>query len=661
MILSRLICNSIPVIAFAICFASGAVDAKHHTFLRDGSRVVFEFESETFQWTDIDSATSSDRTIRWNDVEQMKLAESPASQQIEQMKRQLAQLRSSDYAARELAEVELSQPKRYGPFVKQIEAAVGTGDLESDYRLRRILARIGDYGIQRSSQFDELLLRDGTRLVGDAGNLAVAGRLFDHEIQLDRRQISQISMPQPDPQIPKAAPIQVKTFNRAIPDFYGDPSETVVNFEVDETGEPVGSELDAAELFAFKGILLDTEDIGDVITIRYPFKFCPVENGTRCICPRDSSSVGRPKRLQGTTIIQFCIPGQPHIAAGVRRFGLFLERIEHSRDVIVEAYSASGQMLGMVESTDEICTFAGFESSDPITRIRILQNPHLDELERTIDATYAIDCVTFDKPVRQPQRIDGSWFAETISTISFRDQNLLAIPVVDLGADSLQFESPLLPDRETVPLADVASIDFAYPDYATDSEDVVFVMLRDGSIVKTQLDNWLTPVDFSDQQLDEAQVVGLWPANSPARIAEQRVLEQNQPVLVFPGCQIVAADLQMLTDGLRWDAANSEKVVQEVHQRDIDLFDPEDRDPDLTPQFSRFKWSDDLTLPTVWLAQPQSTRDTAAVVLTDGQRFQIDGKLFSLAELAGPWIEISLGGTTKRYPKTRIRRISFPD
>ena len=161
-----------------------------------------------------------------------------------------------------------------------------------------------------------------------------------------------------------------------------------------KNGEAVPLGENANDMFVAEGLKFRTEDAGYVGTLWYPFKLCPLDPGKKCICPFDKTSrVAR--RLWGTTLVTFCPPDQPGVAAGVKKFGLFLEKIDHSRDIIVEAYNSIGQMVGMVEASDQKCVFAGFESNELITCVRISKNADLPKLTRRIDPSYAIDCVTF--------------------------------------------------------------------------------------------------------------------------------------------------------------------------------------------------------------------------------------------------------------------------
>ena len=70
--------------------------------------------------------------------------------------------------------------------------------------------------------------------------------------------------------------------------------------------------------------------------------------------------------------LRFCLPNQQSVRAGVHELGLFIARVNHSRDFIMEAYNADGQILGSVEASDQQYVFMGIKSSEPIVFVRIL-------------------------------------------------------------------------------------------------------------------------------------------------------------------------------------------------------------------------------------------------------------------------------------------------
>ncbi len=643
--------------------AGNAAEQQLRIQVRDGSTLLLDVEQPQFPWVDIEGATSTDRVIRWEDVQELKLVESPVSDQISRIEALLIQLTSADYQSREQAEMLLSDPNTFGPFESQIRDALAARDLESDYRTRRILTNLENYSSPQANQFDELRMKDGTVRTGDATNISIAGQLFEHRVQIDRKNILHVTTSTDSPARREPAPVDVRTFNQAIPEFYRNDQETVVSFEVDRLGQPIPSDLDAGELFSWTGLLLRTPHDGRVITIRYPFKFCPIDAGQKCICPLNES-LDKPGRLRGTTVISFCLPGQPRVSAGVHRVGLFLERIEHSRDVVIQAYNARGQMVGMVESTDQTCTFAGFESNELITRVVITKNPHLTELKRNVDETYAIDCVTFDQPmvVREPIQARSQLFAPR-ATIDFRSGVSLVAKDLKLDGSSVSFTSPFLGQTVQTPQADVHAIGFRTIEHAArDDAEFNMVQLDDSSIIKTAASSWLQPIDFPETEIEPGSAVGVWNANQPARFAETPDFESGRPVIVYPGCRIIAEGLKMKADGFGWDKGRSEKIVQNVQLRDEDDPDAETKEPDLTPQVDQVDFRGKGQLATLWLARPTTTDGRRGhVSLTDGQYFVLgDSGGFQLDAIDSDSVKISLGGRTTDFPLTRVANITFP-
>lgn len=161
--------------------------------IRDGSIVILDAADRQFKWLEVEGPNSIEQMVAWADVKEIELVEAPVSEQVQRIEQLLKQLTDTDYQVREQAESTLSDPEVYGPFESLIHDALQAGDLESDYRTRRILASLEQYSGTNESQFDELVMKDGSRRLGDARDLAITGQFFGHPLTLGRKQIVQIS------------------------------------------------------------------------------------------------------------------------------------------------------------------------------------------------------------------------------------------------------------------------------------------------------------------------------------------------------------------------------------------------------------------------------------------------------------------------------------
>ena len=271
-----------------------------------------------------------------------------------------------------------------------------------------------------------------------------------------------------------------------------------------------------------------------------------------------------------------------------KKFGVFLEKVDHSRDIVVEAYNSVGQIIGMVEATDQKCVFAGFETNELITCIRILKNHNLPELKRRIDPSYAIDCVTFEGlQATQSMYNPVAGLADAMHVkMGFRDGNHLNVSGLSIADQQISFDSGMLGSHLTGSLDAITSLNyFRSRRFAATENDYLMVQLENSSILKTESDNWQQPFDFLDTRLDKNEVVGIWSGRGPARMAESSDWDSKLPVIVYPSCRMIAEEFELREDGFRWNRESSEKRVQNVRlfeENDSRVTRPESQDPDFT-------------------------------------------------------------------------------
>ena len=644
--------------------ASAQQQVQLHT--RDGDLVMALLPDSSIRFTVVDSLKSESRQVSWNEVASLQLVEFQMAQQTEQIEELLQQLADADYQKREQAEALLSDAEKFGPLEAIIkDMAKSPKDIEVKYRLKRVLNALEEYNGPAVGSFDEIRLKSGELLRGDVGDFAPVTDLFGKQIRFSRKNLLQVVTADEQLQNSERKTLEITTYNQPFPNFYKNEDE-LISFENVKNGEPTPLGENAAEMFASDGLLFRTEDAGYVGTLWYPFKLCLIEPGKKCICPFDETALVA-KRLWGTTLITFCSPGQPNVSAGVKKFGLFLEKIDHSRDVVVEAYNAAGQMVGMVEASDQKCVFAGFESNELITCVRISKNAHLTKLSRRIDPSYAIDCVTYAD--LQPTQalydpVPGSAAAIQIK-LGLANGNKLNVTQLSVDEQRLSFQCGLSGEA-TCSVDEVSFLNYNRSRrFAASENDYLMVQLVDSSIVKTEIDNWNQPFDFFETVIGEDQITGIWSGRQPARLPLSVDFESSKPVIVFPSCRIIAEGLKLSGNGLSWDGARSNKLIQEVKLFEKDrsrVTREESQDPDLTPAVSDIAFRSSPKIPTLWL-QPPQTLDTSRghVFLTDGQYFALgDNSRFKVTHIGSRNIEIEFGKSKKLYPFTRISSIKLP-
>ena len=632
--------------------------------LRTGSKILVQTSQNGIVWNSTQRDNARLGELNWSDFTYLNLIESPIGKRVAQTRDLLDQLADRSYTTREAAEQQLSNPNNSGPFVQMIRNRLDQKiDLESKYRIQRILKSLGESQTESSRRFDEIIKPDGSNEIGEAKDFLLQGVAMGKNVSLKRAGVHSIRTVPSNVPAPATKPLSVQTFNSIENEFYADKSDSLISFESSERGAPRNLGAINNEHFADRGILLATESAGYIQLIKYDFKHCPIDSGKRCLC---TFSERLNKRLRGAAIITFCEPGLPNIVAGVRKFGVFLERIEHSRDFVVEAYNSQNQMIGMVEATDQICVFAGFKSNDLITKIRITKNENLPELERNIDETFAFDCITFDQPVAVENLTRSSNGKAGRARIQFESGNVLAVENAEPASEFVAVTNPMTGEIDQIPWKELRSIAFSQFAPPTKFDGNLMVQLKNGSIVRTESSSISDAYDFVGQQIQLDQIVGLW--KGTARLPEQNQFESEKPIAVYPSCSIELDGFKLADDGYSWDKNTSKKITQNVHltDEDNDVFGKaEAPDPDFTPTVDQVSFKDAPgVFPSLWLSQPTTNATGKGYIqLTDGQYFVFNNESgFSLKQIDGnrKSITIALNGTTKTYPLARVVSLSLP-
>ena len=388
--------------------------------LNGGSVITVDVSGLTIDWTDVsENGDMEKRSVPFSDVKQLLLSKAPASKQVAEIRRYLNLLANDDYLKRESAEEKLSDPEIGGRFKSLIKnRSRKAGAFEVRYRIKRILGRLDDQTELPNSEFDRLTLKDGSVFEGDAGDLVINCDFRGNKSSFTRNDLRLISTPIAPPKLLAAdSKIEVRMFHgheelidedegedvERTPYFYLD-HQVVVDFDNAPNGAELQRHANINDTFVPFGLRLDTPKIGYMGISGYPFKFAPLPVSDNSICVTETIG-SYPKRFKGIAEVRFCLPNQAAVPAGVLEFGVFIARVNHSRDLLLEAYNADGELLAGVESSSQNqgrqrgCVFSGVKANEPITKVRILSNPYLFRLDRTPDIDFAMDSMCFSPPV----------------------------------------------------------------------------------------------------------------------------------------------------------------------------------------------------------------------------------------------------------------------
>ncbi len=619
--------------------------------LTGGSVITVDVADQDLVWTDVlANGEMTKKKMTFSKVEQLVLSQSPASEQVAEIRRLLNMLESPEYIDRQKAEEQLSDAEIGGKFKSLIKTQLNHKKYEVRYRVERILAQLDTETQQNGNEFDKLILKDGTELEGDAGKFKLRCTYRDRELSFARSEIRMISAPGNSPRNrPAESEVKVKMFHDHKSGFFL-PNQIKVDFELAPNGAELTRFTDVSELYTPFGLRMGAEKKGSVVISGFPFRFDGMPPAVNSICVYES--IGNyPKRFKGVMEISFCMPNQPTVPAGVNEFGLFLGRVNHSRDFMIEAYNADGQLLAGVEATDRPCIFAGVKSTEPIVKVRILSNPYLFRVDRIIDEDYAVDDICFSPPVpvTNPFELEPG-------LVRLKNGDLLKgkkIEISDQGSISVSLSDG---DPITLKRDELESIRFDTEKNVL-KQDRWLAALPDRSVLLVEPGSTFKSETFSNLQFKPDQLMALWCSRNLARFPEADDFAKAKNIMVFPTCRI-AADVKFSATGYRW--GQSQKIEQPI--RTTDEEDGEEDDP--TPDISSIEYgkTGSESIPTLWLTSPKSQpAGTGQLRLKDGQQLTLGGETgFQLKQLQKDSVTISVAGKETEIPLSEILSINFP-
>lgn len=690
--------------------------------LNSGSVFTIELDDQTINWTDVTAEGQlKEQPLKLSEVKTLVLSRAPASNQIAKLRRLILMLDSEDYQAREQAELELADPQLQSRATGLLQAKVkdNNSSAELRYRALRVLSHFKRSSPAGDTEFDYATLSDDTSLEGDAGDFSLRGSLRGAEVQLARPQIRMIrnlALPQtPTPSNPTAVRESPRVNVRIYHDHEGEfllPHQRLVEFETSPSAADLVREQDISETFIPWGLRLETERIGFVGISGFPLsRDGPVGLNSICVFERRGTFN---KQFIGEMVIRFCLPNQRSIPAGVHEVGFFIAKISHRRDIIVEAYGARGDLLGVIESTDASVNFCGIKSSEPITMLRVLSNPHLFRVDRIVDEDYAIDSLSFSDPVPVPISSDvrqiqdpekwnpenplyrnpprrGSRGSEEIAElipdefqtneVHLKNGDVLLARTIDfLNERSIRVElDPKMSNRSDVEpfsaslqiaLDDIRSLRFKRTSEQLTPTKGWLIGLADQSRLRVEPGERFRSQLFRDLEFSLTDIVLLTAAEQPVRLPQLTDFETSEngepiaAVMVFPTCRIVAEKFELDDRKFAWEPG-AQKIEQALWV--TSMRSANDDDPTPTHHTVDFAETSSEEIPSVWLKPPQSLSDGLGwIKLIDGQQITLGGSAgFQLLNAGPRGLRVKLENQQQRtqpitIPLEQIEALVFP-
>ncbi len=636
--------------------------------LESGSVFRTDVKLGAINWKEVRSnGQMTVRRIPTSDIRRLWLCETPASNHIAKIRELLSLLQSADYRDRENAERELSDPETGGQYPKMLRQLADRADAETKYRIGRILNKISAVESSTPSEFDELELKSGRTLRGDAGEFEFTCVADGQQLKLQRNQLRMLRSPIPDGDsvTPNGSqPIQTEIV--LVPDgkFYL-PEQTTTHLETDAVGNDLDRKADITKTYIPFGLKLGSVEPGYVGISGYGFKFPETptgDNSGNVFTEFKSGGQVRYKKFRGTLTIDFCLPNRPYLRAGVNEFGTYIATIQYERAFVMEAFNAAGQIVATVEAGERDCAFLGVRTNELIARLQIRRNSQMDKFHRKIDDDFAFDSICFSPPKELTTggvANEKEPASNEKATARLRNGNVWIGSRLELESDG---SISLAIDDSKAPISLASDLIESYT-FATDNlkrrpnRRSWSVQLSDGSIInvdpgkrfRSQLvPEFLVPVD---------QAIALWPSESAARLPHSTDWKDAKNIIVHQTGRLLASEVKFTDEGYRWQTID--KRLQELAPNANELALDEDPMPDLKEVV--YKEVDRNSAPTLWLQRPQTLNpDAGYVLLRDGQRLMFGQKcLFQLVDRDGDSIKLKLNARTIEIDNARVQSVKL--
>ena len=652
--------------------------------MRDGTMIRVTCSDESVLWKTV-SMTGDvvESQLGLDEIKSITFARESASEQVSAIRKLIDSLNDDDYRARNEAESKLVTTGL--PFIDIIEQFRGHTEPEAKYRLARVLDRLKNESdetvIPTSLQFDTLETTDGRIMEGDIGDWSLPGRWNDMEVNADRKNCSGIAVATNEmnhaTRDSAGEPVtssNITSINHFLDNQKPKPETTFVDFQTgnDKVALHFGIKEPVGKFFTFAGCLLQCDSFGgDVVISGYKFKKGISREISLCNLYVDPDS-GKSTRYNGVLRIEFCVPGQPGMAAGVHAAGTGAE-IVVPKQTLVEAWNSAGHVIGLTYATDEKNSFLGAKSNETIIALTVGANRYLN-LEK-INEDYAIDDLCFSKPIAvyDLNRVGG----DGTSVIITRDGNRLMVDSIKFQSDEPRIDFVLKVNQQSssLPVANINWIVGPQDGLPTSRQfDGISVMTGDGSVIHTS-STGLVSIDNPELVIPADQVIGVWNPLTPARYPRPDDFENSNTVVVRPLQRIASsANLDWAKGTVEFDMENSTTIRQTVRADAQPANGPEEsttfadskaqtviEDFEVVPVAgTSFRIAE---LGNVWTAAPSLRAEGTGLLRTnDGQQFVLGGTSgFSLTKIDGTVVTISRDGQSLSFELTQIYALEFPN
>ena len=595
----------------------------------DGRVLAVELQEPSLDWIHVlDNGETKVKKIGLSEIQTLSLSDAPAAKQIAMVRQLANQLGADSYAERESAERKLSNPEFASPFFDLIEEFSDDPRLEVKFRVRRVLNRLEDDRRQAKIQFDQLTLKSGETMQGDAGDFKWRINFRNKLFSVDRSEIRLIRAIdfQPPTTLQKwDQQAQANTHQGTGVQLYHDfdlfmkdlanQELTNIDFSTGPDGTKLAWRDNINNTFIPLGLRFTPTGKGYVGIPRFSFPSNGLPVGERSIA-RFNDDVRRRSNYKGLIEFEFCLPDQPTVPAGVHAFGTFIATVSYPRSFVLEAYNAAGDLVAAVETKESRCGFIGIESEEPICRMRVRANPHLFRVDEKTDEDYALDSFFFSPPVEQRSIVSPTTKdvrEVRTSLVVLKDGNRLAgdvsfaqnkVQVQSMGVGRIEFATD-----------EISEVQLA--NKPKNEKSKWLASMEDGSMLFFESGEQLV-AEIDRQPIGIEQVVSLHQSSNDRRYPQAGDFDDASSVVVFPSCRIPLQTINVDEKGFSWNEA-AEKRLQPVDE-ESPLGTP---GADPTPQVSEvdFKTTTPDNIPTIWLKRPaRSPAGSGLIQLVDGQR-----------------------------------------